>query len=534
MQTAADLFARYREAEKLLAAGDLQKAAGLTQEILSADPGFAYGYHLMASCFRVTGDLNQATAFAEMAVARAPEVALFHMALGQIRIIQKDWKAATADFKRAHQIEPRHPMHLLLLAHAQAEQGNYLEALKLCDRARACADIPLVDEYEGGFRMSLGDYAAAENFFDRLIEREPKSEKGYAHKAELFLRLGRHEDAEEYFIKALGINPKSYEVLQGMSLVHFHRQKLPEAAAFAAQAVAINPFEWKSAMLLGELWLIDRKYAAAEQMLKKVLLQCPDDVRARRHLITALLGQQKKDEVREMVKQVLAKKPDDPILKYFDAMLNGEHLNTAPPEYVAGLFDSYADAFDGHLQLLQYNVPVEIAALLRHLNAGRTDLSLLDLGCGTGKMAEACKEFTGLRVGVDLAPKMLEKSKNKQIYDSLHHADIVQFMRASDRRFDLITAADVLVYVGDLAGTMQAVRRMMNNESLFAFSIESEDGDGFHLHPTGRYSHSLNYVQKTASDAGLVLVTRQDVVLRMENQEPVAGSLLIFKKTQVN
>ena len=63
-------------------------------------------------------------------------------------------------------------------------------------------------------------------------------------------------------------------------------------------------------------------------------------------------------------------------------------------------------------------------------------------------------------------------------------------MRERPSAFDLIVAADVLVYVGDLAPLFAAVETALTADGLFAFSVETYEGDGYRLEPTIRFAHS--------------------------------------------
>ena len=82
--------------------------------------------------------------------------------------------------------------------------------------------------------------------------------------------------------------------------------------------------------------------------------------------------------------------------------------------------------------------------------------------------------------------------------------------------FDLIVAADVLVYVGDLAPLFAAVETALTADGLFAFSVETCEGDGFRLEPTMRFAHSRSYVEATAREAGLRPLLIQSASTRRE------------------
>ena len=75
-------------------------------------------------------------------------------------------------------------------------------------------------------------------------------------------------------------------------------------------------------------------------------------------------------------------------------------------------------------------------------------------------------------------------------------------MSEPPRVFDLIVAADSLVYVGDLAPLFAALGTALTADGLFAFSVETFEGDGFSLEPTMRFAHGRSYVETHAREAG--------------------------------
>ena len=90
----------------------------------------------------------------------------------------------------------------------------------------------------------------------------------------------------------------------------------------------------------------------------------------------------------------------------------------------------------------------------------------LDLGCGTGLAGVAFRDCVERLEGIDLSPGMVAEARAKGIYDALHVGEVVAHLKAAtDRQFDLILAADVLVYVGDLAPLFLEVARVLASET---------------------------------------------------------------------
>jgi predicted TPR repeat methyltransferase len=202
---------------------------------------------------------------------------------------------------------------------------------------------------------------------------------------------------------------------------------------------------------------------------------------------------------------------------------------TAAPAYVARLFDQYAPRFEAHLvDGLGYRAP----ALLRNTVSevcGRTSRPIhftrgLDLGCGTGLSGAAFSDCVEHLEGVDLSAGMIAQARTKDLYDALHVGNGVDHLReAPERAFDLILAADVLVYIGNLAPLFTQIARVLARGGLFAFTAESYSGDRYALGSEWRYAHSRNYIERVSSEAGLTIRLMQAVSTRNNKGAEVGG-----------
>ena len=118
---------------------------------------------------------------------------------------------------------------------------------------------------------------------------------------------------------------------------------------------------------------------------------------------------------------------------------------------------------------------------------------------------------------------MLAKLSEKGDYDHAVEADVHDFLERDGPAYDLITAADVLVYLGSLERFMAAAGRALASNGIIAVSVEQGDGPGFELRRNGRYVHRRDYLEAAAVAAGLRLALCETVTLREENGRPVTG-----------
>ena len=216
-------------------------------------------------------------------------------------------------------------------------------------------------------------------------------------------------------------------------------------------------------------------------------------------------------------------------------------LGTAPvpdilPEaYVRTLFDQYADSFEEKLLTkLDYTAPSQLRrALDRVWTAGKTAAHALDIGCGTGLAGEAFRDRCAWLGGVDLSPQMIAKAARKKLYDDLADGEAIAALGRQPHALDLIIAADVLVYIGDLQALFGAASQVLSPGGLFVFSVERAEGVDFQLRDRCRYAHGAGYLKKLAADLGFEVRVLEDAACRAEAGVPVAHLIVVLEKPGV-
>ena len=208
----------------------------------------------------------------------------------------------------------------------------------------------------------------------------------------------------------------------------------------------------------------------------------------------------------------------------------GDAPSALPQAYLARLFNDYAPRFDEHLtKNLGYRAPALIAEALSAVASDHRFASAVDLGCGTGLMGEALQGRVDHLTGIDLSAAMIAKARDRGIYDRLVVGDAAATLdRDPPGVSDLIVAADALVYVGDLAPLFGALARPLTSDGLFAFSVETCEGDGFKLEPTMRFAHSRPYVETKAREVGLRPLLVQSASTRREAGADAPGLICVF------
>lgn len=235
----------------------------------------------------------------------------------------------------------------------------------------------------------------------------------------------------------------------------------------------------------------------------------------------------RKPEALAAYRRWLALAPENPEAQHMVAALSGQAPERAGDRFVTELFDAFADTFDRTLtHWLEYRAPALVASLARRLLAGRTAAMAADLGCGTGLLGPDARPLAQVLHGVDLSPRMLEKARARKLYDHLHHGEIIGWLTARPRQFDLLLAADVLSYFGALGPVFTAIGGALQPDGILVATVEAGAGSGYAAGNNGRYSHGAPYLEAEARKAGLSVAAIEPGDLRQEDGKPVAG--LIF------
>jgi len=218
-------------------------------------------------------------------------------------------------------------------------------------------------------------------------------------------------------------------------------------------------------------------------------------------------------------------------------LLGAEPLSAMPTAYLRALFDQYAPKFETALvDDLGYRGPALLFKAVLSVRAAVRKPAFfkraIDLGCGTGLAAGAFAANADEFIGIDLSPRMIERSRATGLYARLEVAEMVEGLRGNpDASADLVLAADAAVYLSDLASLLCEVTRVLVAGGLLAFTVETHGGEGVILGGGLRYAHSAGYVRASVEAAGLALSLCEDSSARNEDNAPVPGLVVVATRT---
>ena len=203
----------------------------------------------------------------------------------------------------------------------------------------------------------------------------------------------------------------------------------------------------------------------------------------------------------------------------------------SPPGYVRHLFDQFSARYDDvMLRELTYRAHLILRELADLVLIKRHALDILDLGCGTGLAGAAFAGVARRLDGVDLSPQMIEQARARGIYRRLTVADMETALAVDGPPYDLILAADSLVYLGDLGPVFRGACSKLKPGGFLLCTVEHQHDDGYALGPKRRYRHGEDYLRREASTSGLDCMALLQCTPREDGGNPVDGLALALQR----
>jgi predicted TPR repeat methyltransferase len=487
------------EAIGLHRGGKLPAAQARYLRVLELAPRNCEALHLLGVIARQEGQAQRAADLISEALAIDPEHATAHCNLGAALQDLGRSAQALASYDRALRFKPDYAVALGNRGNALRTLGRLEEALSSYDRA--LAQRPVYPEVSLHRAIVLGDLGRAEESLasaDHAIKHRADYPQAWCARGNALQSLGRIADAVQSYDRALA--------LEGGN-----------AKAWCWRGTALKKV---------------RDFERALDSYDRAIELKADYATAWHYRANTLRSMGRRQDAIDAYQRALSLGADATQVAFALAALGvGATPEGSPSDYVRELFDQYAGHFDQHLvQGLDYRTPALLEAAIRRCGPVE-QADILDLGCGTGLCAEHLRPWARTLTGVDLSDKMLDKARARGLYDRLACADIGAFLAQEDTQFDLVVAADVFVYFGDLEPVFGQVWRALRPGGRFCFSVEAcDERQDFALTESNRFAHSLAYLRRLAGVAGFQLAEANRAPLRTEHGAEVMGYLAVLRR----
>ena len=403
--------------------------------------------------------------------------------------------------------------------------------------------------FEGHALLETGrpDEAAAR--FEASLALAPGRASTLANLGVARVEAGHHAAAIDVLESALALEPDDLSSRSYLAVALAALGRHAEALACHDAVLARAPERPRNWLRRGEALRFLDRHAEALEAFERALALDATLVAAWTHKGSLLRDAGRTAEAAHAYRQALDQGGDPDLLGYYLASVTGHGAPpAAPAAYVAPFFDEYADEFERHLaEALDYRAPQALVEAIGALGLRRWR-SALDLGCGTGLCGALLRPFVARLEGVDLSARMLDHARRRGAYDALVQGDVAAHLVAMPAgAYDLIVAADLFIYIGDLGPVFAAAARALEAGGVFAFTVEalpvgeaaapasdasaaSASAAGHVLLPTLRYAHAEPYLRALASRHGFTVAMLAPGVLRREQHRAVDGLYAVLQR----
>ena len=430
----------------------------------------------------------------------------------QVELLTGKYENADKLYAKILEINPKHGESLYvrgIIRTTRTDEASLREGIEYFKRALH-VDPKRSDYYAGLAEayQTLGEKSKALSTYERVVKYSPKDANAHNDIGLLYMDQHKMGKARYYLEKAIKINPKHPEVLNNLGKLEQETDHVREAIDFFTKAINAK-----------------QNYAIAHLNIGTLYAKLKEKEKAKFHLKEALKLEPDNEEIMQakFILQMLESEKEFVDPDKFEEVKDSFHKHTET------LFNDYANTFEKHLEKnLKYRIPTVIREKVHELHEGETTLRILDLGCGTGLIGKALEPYVsdeeGKIYGTDLSAKMIIEAEKKKIYSKLWTEDCqLTLERFENDPLDVITAADVFVYIGNLESIFAKAKEALVFGGSFIFSTETcEECNAYQINTkTMRVRHSKEYILRLANEHGFDILSSESTWGREESDKKV-------------
>ncbi|MEI8054972.1 MAG: tetratricopeptide repeat protein [bacterium] len=471
------------------------------QQVLQLNPDSPATHNNMGNVLYRLGRLQEAKKHYYEAIRLEPGYVDAHCNLSFVLIKQNLNQEAITHLETAIQIQPNYDLPHQQLAHLLQLQGTLDKAIYHYQISLKNNDNNILAHHNLGVILTNGGkYEKAIPHFKRVLDLQPQHIEALHNLGSIFLLQKKPIEALPYFLQLAGLT-QDFDAYYNIGVIYMDLSRFDDAIIYFDEAIKIRPDDFSVYVNLGTIYLRRQNFAEAEKYYTQAHRLRPDS---------------------QETSYILA------------ALQQKNNLKCAPAEYVQHLFDQYAPYFEQHLKLLDYQVPECLFNIVQTVVDPKgccgCSLKILDLGCGTGMCGTKFKQIAQELIGIDLSTKMLELARQKNVYSDLKNITIEDAIVAfSD--IDLIIAAESFVYFGALEKIFTGCYNTLKPGGFFAFTVEKTDQYPYTLQRSARFAHAAEYIKKTASKNGFIILKLNEIILRKHYNTVIKGYVFVLQKS---
>lgn len=469
------------------------------QQAIQLQPDYPIAYNNLGNCYAKLSKFDEAEKAYRHAILLKSDYADALCNLGILYVQLKEDIQAIKYLKKALSSNPNFLNAINQLADCYLRNEHYGDAENLFLKSLEYDSQNIHAIYCLGVAYYKQQaFEKAKNEFEKVLLLDYKYQDVNQYLANTLLEMSDHEKAMHYFFRQLELNPL-FETLYNLGVLFSMKERHEDALHYFHEALKIHPNDFSTYLNCGNIFLKTN------------------------NLEKAIFNYQNAAKIR----------PDDPETHHILLALTQEKTpDNAPKAYVSHLFDQYAPYYEKHLiECLRYEVPKKIFEMIQRecTFLENHQWEIVDAGCGTGLCGELFKPFSKKLIGIDLSEKMIAIATEKKIYDELIVDDITTALNQFSHQ-NLIIAADVFTYIGDLNAIFLAAKKALASNGFFIFTAEKTHQKNFLLQSSIRFAHNQSYLESLIEHYEFECICFENVILRKQKNESVEGYLVLTKR----
>lgn len=483
-------------------------------------------------------DIEEALSLCNSWIKSSPNDPQALHTMGILNIKMNQLNEALTYFNHALRLSPQDPSIHTNIANTYKQLGaidkaetHYKHALNLNPNGTACYNNL------GALYYMQGKYEDSMLLFEKSLRISPNNWETHYNLANCLINLDFTERAVIHYEIAFELNPKHNNLKQNLAMAYVIEKQFSKAKPLLEEACERNPNHSELQLQLSEVYLETGDTEKAIKQHEKTLALRPNNHPLLHNLAVLYLRNKDIKNSKEYFEKAYQVDNTDLTAKHMlNALQENSDIEQAPSKYIEDLFNQYAQFYNKHVSdKLGYKVPEIMRSKIANFLGDKVEsIRILDLGCGTGLCGIYFSDISFYMVGVDISREMLSHARAIQSYDGLCQINILQSIPGEGLQvFDLVLAADVLVYIGELDIIFQKVASALDKNGLFCFTVEKSKSNENHSHKllhSGRFTHSEKYINSLAKAHNFVIKLSDEIELRRDNNDQIKGILYILEK----
>ncbi len=250
-------------------------------------------------------------------VNEAPDKPELYYYLARGNLLNMEKTLAVDNLKKALHTDPRYNEALDLILKLFKKDRAYEDGIGLLEEVvdKAPDNLFAVDRLENFYIMNK-DFVRVENMLRQQRKKAPENARRLMKMSLVHFNKGDHDKALDGLMGALALQPKNMNILKRIVDLQIYLKKPKKALVICRNHINKVPSaESEIRILMSDIYKVRKKYAEAEEQIKKALVLKPEYIIPYISLGDLYVGQGRIDEGIEKFEEALKRKPESVNLK---------------------------------------------------------------------------------------------------------------------------------------------------------------------------------------------------------------------------